>query len=63
MKFKEASCNVSESVELVEHVLVLSKPLSMDVTIEVTIKSGTTTRELLPKLYTVVLYTHMQKPI
>ena len=59
VKFKEAGCNVSESVGLVEHVLVLSKPLSMDVTIEVTIKSGTTTRELLPRLYSSI-YTHAE---
>ena len=52
VKFKEAGCNVSESVRSVKHVLVLSKPLSMNVTIEVIIKHGTTTRELLPKLYT-----------
>ena len=51
VKFKEAGCNVSESVGSVEHVLVLSKPLSMDAIIEVIIKHGTTTRELLPKLY------------
>ena len=55
MKFKEVNCTVSESVGSVEHVLVLSKPLSMDITIEVTIKNGTTTRELLPKLYS---FTH-----
>ena len=50
VKFNHVNCNVSESVGSVEHVLVLSKPLSMDVTIEVIIKHGTTTRELLPKL-------------
>ena len=50
MKFQEVNCTVSESVGSVEHVLVLSKPLSMNVTIEVIIKDGTTTRELLPKL-------------
>ena len=52
VKFKEAGCNVSESVGSVEHVLVLSKPLSMNVTIEIIIKHGTTIRELLPKPYT-----------
>ena len=61
MKFKEAGCNVSESVGSVEHVLVLSKPLSMNATIEVIIKDGTTTRKLLTKLYSsihTIAYTH-----
>ena len=62
VKFNHENCNVSESVGSVEHVLVLSKPLSIDVTIEVIIKHGTTTRELLPKLYSSIR-THMHKPI
>ena len=64
VKFNHANCNVSESVGSVEHVLILSKPLSMDVTIEVIIKHGTTTRELLQN-YIVLshTHTHMHKPI
>ena len=51
VKFKEVNCTVSENVGSVEHVLVLSKPLSVNVPIEVIIKHGTTTCKLLPKLH------------
>ena len=46
MKFKEVNCNVSEAVGSVEHTLVLNKPLSADVTIEVITVNQSTHSEL-----------------
>ena len=45
VRFKEADCSVYENIGSVEHTLVLNKPLSTDVEIEVITVDQTTLSE------------------